>query len=368
MTDLFEHIKVVSHFNGSHPEGYTIYAGSLSASWEQWFRDRQYSKIVIICDEHTAACCLPLFLEKTGIVAYNLIEIQSGEQNKTLQTCEQIWTGMMNVQADRKALCINLGGGVIGDMGGFCAATFKRGFDFVQVPTTLLAQVDASIGGKLGVDFSALKNGIGVFHNPVAVFIDCAFLHTLPVREFNCAYAEMLKHALLFNEKEWLGLCEWTPKVDDLLLPKIINSLKIKKTYVDKDPQERNVRKSLNLGHTIGHAIESYFLQSGNPILHGEAVAAGLVCELYLSVVCCGLSTEITEKTFAALSGIFPQLPIHENMFAELLVLMQQDKKNDKQQINFTLLEELGKPKINQNVDPALIFSSLNYYIKNYRN
>lgn len=368
MTDIFEHIKIAPHFGDTHPDGYTVYAGPLSDSWAKWHGNRQYSGIVIICDENTASCCLPIFLTKTGIDAFSLIVTKSGEQNKNLQSCQQIWTEMLNICADRKSLCINLGGGVVGDMGGFCAATFKRGFDFVQVPTTLLAQVDASVGGKLGIDFETLKNGIGVFQNPEAVFIDTVFLRTLPERELRSAYAEMFKHALIGSEQEWATMCHWAPAVDAQLLSRITASLRIKKVYFDKDPFERNVRKSLNLGHTIGHAVESHFLEMGQPILHGEAIAAGLVCELYLSVIDCGLPSEILEKSIQALKGVFSPLPISEGMFINLLNLMQQDKKNENGQINFTLLEKPGKPKINRTVDSALIISSLKFYIKNYTN
>jgi 3-dehydroquinate synthase len=366
MNDNFEHIKVATHSEDADSQGYTIYAGPLEVSWLRWFRDRQYSRLIIICDEHTEVFCLPVFLTKSGIESYSLIRTISGETHKTIQGCEQIWTEMMKCSADRKSLCINLGGGVIGDMGGFCAATFKRGFDFVQIPTTLLAQVDASVGGKLGVDFNSIKNGIGIFKNPEAVFIDTAFLHTLPETELRCAYSEMLKHTLLGSEKEWESISAWRPTVDNQLLARIVASIKIKKSYFDKDPFERNIRKSLNLGHTIGHAIESYFLNLGKPILHGEAVAAGLICELYLSVVCCGFSTDVLDKSAQALSRMFPALPISESIFDELMVLMIQDKKNNGQQINFTLLERIGKPRINQNIDDALILSSLKFYIKNH--
>ncbi|MFZ4542667.1 MAG: 3-dehydroquinate synthase [Saprospiraceae bacterium] len=366
MSSTSNNIKIQNHIKPSNSEGYTIFPGTLAKSWKDWFSQRSYSSIFILVDENTKEKCLPVFLAKTEIHSYLLIEIESGESNKTISTCEKIWSQMMKFSADRKSLCINLGGGVIGDMGGFCASTYKRGIDFVQVPTTLLAQVDASIGGKLGIDFNNIKNGIGIFQNPVAVFIDIDFLASLPERELKSGFAEMLKHALISSERDWALLSKELPEVNAALIYNIANSLKIKKAFIDKDPFEENIRKALNFGHTIGHAIESYYILHKNPILHGEAIAIGIVCESYLSAIVLGFPIEQLEKIVLGFSKIFPKVELPENSFDYLIELMHQDKKNEKNFVNFTLLLEIGKAKINQYPDKILICNSLKYYLQNY--
>ena len=261
---------------------YNIHVGDFWLMWKRFLDDKKYSRVIILVDAHTEKLCLAPNRNRFPDDAY-IISIPPGEQNKNLDTVQMIWQELFMALADRQALLVNLGGGVIGDMGGFCAATFKRGFDFVQMPTTLLAQVDASIGGKLGIDFAQVKNSIGVFANPKAVFISPEFLNTLSGRERLSGFAEIIKHALIADVKQW-DLIKKIDTVEGINWEKyIIPSLKIKQHIVEIDPFEKRERKALNFGHTIGHAVESFALETSEPLTHGEAIAIGMVCELYLS-------------------------------------------------------------------------------------
>lgn len=304
---------------------YTVFLGSIGDSFASWWQQQQYSGVFILTDEHTHRHCLPVFLQKSGLSrATPLTVIKPGEAQKTLGTCEKIWQAMFDARLDRKALVINLGGGVIGDMGGFCAATFKRGIDFVQVPTTLLAMTDAAIGGKLGIDFQGLKNAVGVFRNPAAVFADPAFLHTLPPRELHSGFAEVVKHACIGDPALWARLQQLTPDgltalSENAWLELLYASMAVKVRIVTEDPLEKGIRALLNFGHTVGHAVESYFLQTDDPLTHGEAVAIGMDCEA-------PDSWRATLRPF--LLAHFGHRPIPEAAFPELWALMQQDKKN----------------------------------------
>ena len=304
---------------------YNIYAGDCRDAFPHWLADRKYSRIVIITDENTHAHCLPHFLKSSGISDYYNIIIPAGEQHKHIETCTYIWSEMLAAGADRRSLTINLGGGVIGDMGGFCASTFKRGMDFVQVPTTLLSQVDASIGGKLGIDFHLVKNCIGVFTDPQAVFVDPAFLQTLSYRELRSGFAEVLKHSLIADASQWQQL----QAIDDLAgehwHQRIVNSLLVKKAVVEEDPFEKGIRKALNYGHTIGHAVEGWALHSENPLLHGEAIAIGMICEAYLSHLVCGLDIAAVEEITQVFLKWYEPNKIPESCWPQLHELMQQE-------------------------------------------
>jgi len=255
-----------------------------------------------------------------------------------------------------------LGGGVIGDMGGFCASTFKRGIDFIQIPTTLLAQVDASIGGKLGIDFGLVKNNIGLFNNPKGVFLYSDFFKTLPKPELYSGYAEVIKHALIQNNDLL------TPLLDHLSLEHmdwksiVRESLLVKKFIVEKDPLEKNIRKSLNFGHTIGHAIESLSWETEHPLLHGEAIVVGMITECYLSHQLIGFPKEQLELISNYLLQTYPKYDLARLDQAHILQLIQQDKKNEHQQICFTLLKEIGVFEINIHASNTLILEALNYY------
>ena len=322
----------------------------------------KYSNIIILDDEHTHHFCLPV-LEKQ-ISGFHLITIPAGEQFKTIDTCSEIWQNFIDAGIDRKSLLINLGGGVIGDMGGFTAGTFKRGFDFINIPTTLLSQVDASVGGKLGVDFNGIKNLIGLFQNPNAIFISTEFLHTLPFEQLRSGFAEILKHGLIADKSYW-DLCKSIHLTKHRTwLPIVERSVELKKQVVEQDPFESGLRKILNFGHTIGHAVETIALQDEKTsLLHGEAIAVGMICEAYLSNAVCGLSKEELKDIVDHISNHFPKQDISGFDFNALLKLMQQDKKNEGGKINFSLLKEIGNCTYDIQADEKLIEEALKFYI-----
>jgi 3-dehydroquinate synthase len=320
-----------------------------------------YSSLFVVLDNNTFQFCLPLFEEKIH-AKFNIILTQSGEENKTLDSCQVIWNKMIDLGADRHSLCINLGGGVIGDMGGFAASTFMRGMDFIQIPTSLLSQVDASVGGKLGVDYNNYKNLIGFIQNPGAVFIFTAFLKTLPYKQLLSGFAEVIKHGLIRDEDTFQKLThvESLNKIDweDL----IYESVKIKKTITEEDPYERGIRKVLNFGHTLGHAIESYGLSSKKQLLHGEAVAIGMVMETHLSYLKGFLSLEDAQDVKDKILKLFGHHPSIIPEIKSLLALMAKDKKNKGGVIKFSLLQKLGEGNFNQEVTKEEIEKSVFFY------
>ncbi len=327
------------------------------------FRLEQFdtTKVAVIVDENTRAHCYPLvqpYLPKNHLV----IKIKSGEENKNLVTCQHIWEELTKHHFNRKSIVINIGGGVIGDMGGFCAATYKRGISFIQMPTTLLAQVDASIGGKLGVDFQNLKNHIGVFQIPYKVIIYPAFLKTLSERELRSGYAEVLKHALIADKSAWDILIETSFENHDWHSV-ISQSYKIKFDVVEADPKELGLRKILNFGHTIGHAIESYLLDiPSRKLLHGEAIAIGMVCEAFLSNQLTGLSESALREISTYILKEYGKISLETAEIPAFLVLMKQDKKNDEKGINCSLLESIGNATFNKLPSERLIAESIEYY------
>lgn len=341
---------------------YNIYIGSFSQSLRQLLERRNYSKIFVIVDENTAIHCLPLVEAALPNHKLHKIQIQSGEKNKNINTCQLIWQSMMEAEADRKSLTINLGGGVIGDMGGFCASTFKRGMDFIQIPTTLLSQVDASIGGKLGIDFMQVKNSIGLFNNPQAVFVDATFLKTLSKREIRSGFAELIKHSLIADIEQWQEIRS-IDELDGVNWEALIEpSLQIKKRIVEEDPFEKGIRKALNFGHTIGHAIEGHVLESDQPLLHGEAIAIGMICEAYLSHKILKLPVEEVKKISKFILNTYNHYPLQNSDFDTFIQLMGNDKKNEGGKINFSLINEPGQVKVNQTCEPTLIEESLVFY------
>ncbi|MFZ9044702.1 MAG: 3-dehydroquinate synthase [Cyclobacteriaceae bacterium] len=314
-------------------------------------------KVAILVDENTRKFCLPLLSEYYDQV----IEVKSGEQNKNLSTCSQIWDQMTEAGLSRKSLLINLGGGVIGDMGGFVASTYKRGIRFINVPTTLLSQVDASIGGKLGIDYKGLKNHIGVFKDPDAVILSDVFLKTLNERQLRSGYAEVIKHGFIWdknylkdirnrsfsNEEDW-----------DLLL---VRSVEIKGEIVEKDPLEKGLRKILNFGHTMGHAVETYHLENGKDMLHGEAVAVGMIMELCLSHQLGWMEAAQVRDLSTWLFGIYGYVQSVPDADS-LIKLMIHDKKNDAGQINFSLLRAVGSCQYDVQVNRQQIENAVAYY------
>ena len=328
----------------------------------QQLEQANYSKIIVLVDSNTEQACLPILTKALEQFALNIISIPAGEKHKNIATCQTIWQQLMEFKTDRKAVLLNLGGGVIGDMGGFCASTFKRGLDFIQIPTTLLAQVDASIGGKLGIDFGLVKNSIGLFKNPQNVYCHPAFFKTLPKAELYSGFAEIIKHALIIDAVYWSQLQELSSLEAIDWNPIIEQSLHIKRDIVEQDPFEKNVRKSLNFGHTIGHAIESLSWETEQPLLHGEAVALGMIMECFLSHQLTGLSASELETISQFILRLYPKYDIKQLNQSAILELIQQDKKNEQGQIYFTLLERIGQFKINVNASPDQIIAALDYY------
>lgn len=323
----------------------TIGAQSLEAL-DAFLAGNSFSRIFIIVDENTLQHCLPRLMHETeNLEGAEIIELESGEENKNIEVCTQVWRVLGELGANRRSLIVNLGGGVISDLGGFAAAAFKRGIAFVNVPTTLLAMLDASCGGKTGVDLDGLKNEIGFFVEPRGVFIDPHFLHTLPKRELIAGFAEAYKHALIADTAYWQLLCSTDPANAEYWESIINRSVEIKQAVVVADPFENNLRRILNFGHTVGHAIETYYLeQSSASLLHGEAVAAGMICETLLSVKYTGLNHETASEIINALVSRFPHIPIEDEAGERLVELMRHDKKNYDGEIILTLLQEIGKP------------------------
>jgi 3-dehydroquinate synthase len=344
--------------------GYSIYFNEQGyESLNSILKKEKYSSIFILVDEHTNEYCLPNFLPNIATdISIEIIEIEAGEELKNITTCVEIWSILSELGADRKSLILNLGGGVITDIGGFVASTFKRGIDFINVPTTLLGMVDASIGGKNGVDLGNLKNQIGVINVPKMLLIDTAFLETLSQREMRSGLAEMLKHGLIYDKNYWeqfLNLSDIDFADFDAL---IYRSIEIKNEIVKQDPTENGIRKALNFGHTLGHAIESHFLNSENPLLHGEAIAIGMILESYISMKKGLLSNEEFHQIKYTLTDIYEPYNFDENDLESIQKLLIHDKKNEYGKVQFALLNSIGNTAINQNVENELItLSFVNY-------
>lgn len=343
-------------------QDYNIYIGEIFDPLNNFVRKDKYkdSKLFVLADENTLEKCLPLLvLNADKFKDAEVLEIESGEAGKNLEVCTQLWNVLSDYKADRKILFVNLGGGVIGDMGGFVASAYKRGVDYVNIPTTLLAQVDASVGGKVGVDLGTLKNQVGLFANPQAVFVYPGFLETLDKRQVLSGFAEMLKHALIADKNYWNALKE-TDIRNTTWKSIISHSINIKNEIVKQDPHEQRLRKILNFGHTIGHAIESSFMFKEEHLLHGEAVAIGMICEAFLSRQKSCLSQEELDDISGHLKSRYQKIKIKD--YHRLIEFMRNDKKNSKDEISFTLLNGIGNaiPDISCTADE--IVDALNYY------
>ncbi len=341
---------------------YPVYFNNSLTELVNFVKKGNYSRFFILTDDHTGTHCLPLVKAELGdIDNYDLIEIPAGEESKDIDFCIGIWKMLIDFGADRKSLLINLGGGVVTDMGGFAASTYMRGIDFVQVPTTLLAQVDASVGGKTGIDIDRIKNIIGTFTQPKAVFVSLDFLKTLPPRQILSGLAEMLKHGLIMDAKYWQTL-----KNSDLSLPSgelIHRSVEIKNEVVIADPTEQGLRKALNFGHTIGHAVETNsLLNDENPLTHGEAIALGMICEAYLAHKKTGLSLAELNEIVEEIGRLYPKYPLGSIDYDTLLALMLKDKKNRGGKINCTLLSSIGQCNLDNICSAEEIKESLAYY------
>ena len=294
---------------------------------------------------------------------FRKLVLPSGEESKNMENVARVWQFLSQSGADRKSILINVGGGMLTDLCGFAASTFKRGIRFVNVPTTLLSQVDASVGGKTGINFNGLKNEVGTFCNPEAVLISTQFLRTLDEFNLRSGFAEMIKHGLIFSPEHFSELHDVDISQPDLAsLGEIIrHSVKVKEHFVLNDPKENGIRKALNFGHTIGHAIESMAMSQGRPVLHGYAVAWGMVSELFLSEKLCGFPPQVLKDTTEWIIQMYGSFCIEENDFETMFELMQHDKKNENNRINFTLLKDVGRFEINRHCDREIVFESLDY-------
>lgn len=330
-----------------------------------FLQEKSFSKIFILVDENTHEYCLPVLLGNLETdLSFEILEIEAGEEMKNIQTANHLWEILTEMQADRKALIINLGGGVITDMGGFVASTYKRGIQFINVPTTLLSMCDASIGGKTGIDLMHFKNMVGTFTFPEQIFVYPQFLDTLPFKEVRSGFAEMLKHGLIADKKHWESLIQIHKLDVESIIPHIQTSMDIKQDVVEKDFHEKNIRKTLNFGHTIGHAIESLCLEQGNPILHGEAVAMGMICEAHLAYLEGLISEQDSTIIIENIQRYYPYLDVSDFKDEDISALLLNDKKNTESKINFSLLSGIGSCVFDHHCSQRNILKALDFYRK----
>ncbi len=351
-------IKATSYFIHFQGKGYQ--------KLNNLIKKNKYSSIFILVDEHTMEFCYPKFIPNLQInVPLEVIEIEAGEIHKNIETCVNIWNVLTELNTDRRSLLITLGGGVITDLGGFVASTYKRGIDFVNIPTTLLSMVDASVGGKTGVDLGVLKNQVGLFSNPEMVLIDDEYLSTVSPREIRSGIAEIIKYGLTYDSKLYHQIKDDKDLSISSISSLIYRSIEIKNKIVLEDPKEKGVRKILNFGHTIGHAIESYFLESEHKenLTHGEAIAIGMICETYISTQLLGFPKKTLAEIKDTILNIYKKAAILQEDFAPIINLLKHDKKNIGGQINFVLLNKLEDCELNCKVSNELIIKSLEYYL-----
>ena len=338
---------------------------NLLSKIDRLFDFSRFSKIAILTDQNIPKLLINK-IEKSLNKEIARIIIPAGENEKNIETVKKVWEEMFEAGLDRKSLLINLGGGVVCDVGGFTASTFMRGIEFLNIPTTLLAQIDAGVGGKTGIDFMDLKNGIGIFKNPMGVVIDVETLKTLPKRELVSAYGEIIKHAVISGQEHFDLVTSKKPEEfsQDELIEIIKQSIKIKLNIVKKDPKEKNLRKVLNFGHTIGHAIESLSWKTDKPLLHGEAVAIGMVAESRIaSYNCVSCTAMLSEKDFELIKKVITNagLPtkIKDIKSEDIMKIILNDKKNDRGKINWSLPKRIGEVLVNINVREDLIIKAI---------
>ncbi|HOI27515.1 MAG TPA: 3-dehydroquinate synthase [Paludibacteraceae bacterium] len=337
---------------------------NLQADLESEIEGRNPGNIFILTDSTTKKLCLNQ-LGESILSKAKVIEIPAGDDHKNIESLASVWLYLTNNNATRKSLMINLGGGMVTDLGGFAASTFKRGMDYINIPTTLLGAVDAAVGGKTGINFNGLKNEIGVINSSKSVIIYAPFFKTLDHHNFLSGYAEMIKHGLISNQKIWDDILAFNlNNIDYDRLPYMIKeSVEVKEEVVKIDPTEKGIRKALNFGHTIGHAFESYAMKQGNPALHGYAVAWGMIPELYLSFKKAGLSKDILREGVSLIKENYGSFFISCKDYDKLYELMTHDKKNEGDgRILFSLISGIGDVKININIEKQNIFESLDFY------
>ena len=353
-------MKIIQSIN------YNIEIGSLLVSSLGELLDSTYknSQKIILVDENSKALCLEYLITSFEELAYaEVIELPSGEENKQLDICIQVWETMTEYHIDRNALLINLGGGVISDMGGLIASLYKRGISFINIPTTLLAMVDASVGGKTGVDLGIFKNQIGLFSFPKRIYVDKGFLNTLEKNQIKNGLAEMLKHGLIQDRKHWDSIKSLLMNSENISDELIEKSISIKNNIVLIDPYEKSIRKNLNFGHTIGHAIESYFLEINKPILHGYAVAIGIQIESFISLKMNFLNPDVFHEIIGFIKDYFPRIEIPIDAIQSIVNLTKQDKKNSLGEIKMILIKSVGEVVNDISVEEKLIMEGIKYYI-----
>lgn len=329
-----------------------------------FINQRKYSAVFILADTHSNEYCVPRLLSSLAVdCRLEVIECEAGEAAKNIETCVELWQVLTELGADRKTVIVNVGGGVVTDLGGFVASTFKRGIDFIHVPTTLLAMVDAAIGGKNGVDLGVLKNQVGVIRPPAMLVIDPEFLETLPQREMRSGLAEMLKHGLIYDKDYWKQFLDLQADASQLEAL-ILRSVEIKSEIVSQDLTENGIRKALNFGHTLGHAIESHFLESDTKetLLHGEAIAAGMVLEAFISREKGLLTAAEYAEIKYVLTDLFGTVTFEQTDLEPILDLLRHDKKNEYGAVRFALLEGIGGHKIDESASKELIYKAFEDY------
>lgn len=340
-----------------------IKSNNLNADLNHILNQLSYDKLFILTDENTEKLCFPYLKDNEAIASAGKIIIKAGDNNKNIESLSDIWTYLSNNSATRHSLLINLGGGMLTDIGGFAAATFKRGIKCINIPTTLLGAVDAAVGGKTGINFNGLKNEIGAFAPAETVLIDSVFFRSLDHQNFLSGYAEMIKHGLIDGEKEWRATINFdTEDIDyDKLKQLVVDSVNVKERIVEIDPFEKGIRKALNLGHTIGHAFESLSYEIGKPVQHGYAVAWGIICELYLSARYSNFPEDKLRSTVYFIRDNYHGFPFDCDHYEKLYEYMKHDKKNEGDMINFTFLSDVGKVEINKTATKEDIFESIDY-------
>lgn len=346
-----------------------VISKDLKADLQEFLAALNYDKLFVLTDTNTQEKCYPLIQDVPAIKGAPVITVDAGDTHKGLEALSTIWMRLSNEGASRNSLLVNLGGGMVTDMGGFAGATFKRGLKTVNIPTTLMASVDAAVGGKTGINFNGLKNEIGSFYPPECVFIDCEFLRTLDRDNLLSGYAEMIKHALISSIDTYatVMLFDLDRKMDYAFLNKMVaQSVAVKERIVEEDPKEHGIRKALNFGHTIGHAYESLSFKKNCPLLHGHAVAAGIVSELYLSHKLCGFPMDKLSQVVYYIKEYYPAFVFDCKDYDTLYELMTHDKKNEAGIINFTLLSQIGDVQINQQVTKEKILESLDFYRESF--
>ena len=323
----------------------------------------EHDRIFVLVDETTNKLCWTLVKDYLCLKDAQTIVIGATDRRKNLDTLVHVWESLQQGKATRHSLLINLGGGMVTDLGGFAASTYKRGINFINVPTTLLAMVDASVGGKTGINFGGLKNEIGVFNDAEFVLFDTNWLQTLDEENIRSGYAEMLKHGLIADDMMWAELINFNLAQPNLrqLASMLNKSVRIKERIVAEDPHEKGIRKALNLGHTFGHAFESWAMKR-QPVLHGYAVAFGLIAELYLATTRTDFPTERMRQTVNFIRAYYGSLPITCNDYPELIELMHHDKKNRGNEINVTLLGGIGDIRIDQTITENDIKEALDFF------